>query len=173
MHSNSQLRRTGNKVLLKGGVLEDAITAAITAMNEPKTCSTTTLRRYLIDANKDKKEYQLGKRLLRWHYPGYAELVCWFGSSKSAQDWWGNQFSWLCRCATRVCPLDGAVTHQYVAKLDLKFGFLQTTGAVLLEKGVFWSCCDSLQLVTFGNEDGRKLLVSVPSGSSEENPDQV
>lgn len=60
----SQLKRTGNKVLLKGGVLEDAITAAITAMNEPKTCSTTTLRRYLIDANKDKKEYQLGKRLL-------------------------------------------------------------------------------------------------------------
>lgn len=60
----SQLKRTGNKVLLKGGVLEDAITAAITAMNEPKTCSTTTLRRYLIDTNKDKKEYQLGKRLL-------------------------------------------------------------------------------------------------------------
>lgn len=60
----SQLKRTGNKVLLKGGVLEDAITAAITAMNEPKTCSTTTLRRYLIDANKDKKEYQLGKSLL-------------------------------------------------------------------------------------------------------------
>uniref|UniRef100_A0A3Q0RXX7 Heterochromatin protein 1-binding protein 3 n=1 Tax=Amphilophus citrinellus TaxID=61819 RepID=A0A3Q0RXX7_AMPCI len=51
-----QLKRTGNKVLLKGGTLEDAITAAITAMNEPKTCSTTTLRRYLLDANKDRKE---------------------------------------------------------------------------------------------------------------------
>uniref|UniRef100_H2TVG9 Heterochromatin protein 1-binding protein 3 n=1 Tax=Takifugu rubripes TaxID=31033 RepID=H2TVG9_TAKRU len=60
-----QLKRTGNKVLLKGGVLEDAITAAITAMNEPKTCSTTTLRRYLIDANKDKKEYQLVAHLRR------------------------------------------------------------------------------------------------------------
>ncbi|TKS70778.1 Heterochromatin protein 1-binding protein 3 [Collichthys lucidus] len=54
-----QLKRTGNQVLLKGGTLEDAITAAITAMNEPKTCSTTTLRRYLLDANKDRKEYQL------------------------------------------------------------------------------------------------------------------
>lgn len=57
----SQLKRTGNQILLKGGDLEDAITAAITAMNEPKTCSFTTLRRYLVDANKDRKEYQLGK----------------------------------------------------------------------------------------------------------------
>lgn len=60
----SQLKRTGNKVLLKGGALEDAIAAAITAMNEPKTCSTTILRRYLLDANKDRKQYQLGRRLV-------------------------------------------------------------------------------------------------------------
>ncbi|TMS18755.1 Heterochromatin protein 1-binding protein 3 [Larimichthys crocea] len=60
-----QLKRTGNQVLLKGGTLEDAITAAITAMNEPKTCSTTTLRRYLLDANKDRKEYQLVANLRR------------------------------------------------------------------------------------------------------------
>lgn len=60
-----QLKRTGNKVLLKGGALEDAITAAITAMNEPKTCSTTTLRKYLVDANKDRKEYQLVANLRR------------------------------------------------------------------------------------------------------------
>lgn len=58
----SQLKRTGSKVLLKGGALEDAIAAAITAMNEPKTCSTTILRRYLLDANKDRKQYQLGRR---------------------------------------------------------------------------------------------------------------
>lgn len=57
----SQLKRTGNKKLPKGGILEDAITVAITAMNEPKTCSTTSLRRYLVDANKDVKENQLGK----------------------------------------------------------------------------------------------------------------
>ncbi|XP_077583234.1 heterochromatin protein 1-binding protein 3 isoform X2 [Stigmatopora nigra] len=60
-----QLKRTGNQVLLKGGTLEDAILAAITAMNEPKTCSTTTLRKYLVDANKDTKEYQLVANLRR------------------------------------------------------------------------------------------------------------
>ncbi|XP_034021748.1 heterochromatin protein 1-binding protein 3 isoform X2 [Thalassophryne amazonica] len=60
-----QLKRVGSKVLMKGGALEDAITAAITAMNEPKTCSTTTLRKYLVDANKDKKEYQLVAHLRR------------------------------------------------------------------------------------------------------------
>ncbi|XP_022617199.1 heterochromatin protein 1-binding protein 3 isoform X2 [Seriola dumerili] len=60
-----QLKRTGNQVLLKGSTLEDAITAAITAMNEPKTCSTNTLRKYLLDANKDRKEYQLVANLRR------------------------------------------------------------------------------------------------------------
>ncbi|XP_037634767.1 heterochromatin protein 1-binding protein 3 isoform X1 [Sebastes umbrosus] len=60
-----QLKRSGNQVLLKGSNMEDAITAAITAMNEPKTCSTTTLRRYLVDANKDRKEYQLVASLRR------------------------------------------------------------------------------------------------------------
>ncbi|XP_061742246.1 heterochromatin protein 1-binding protein 3 isoform X2 [Nerophis ophidion] len=60
-----QLKRTGNQVLLKGGALEDAILAAITAMNEPKTCSTTTLRRHLLDVNKDTKEYHLVANLRR------------------------------------------------------------------------------------------------------------
>ncbi|KAM4613339.1 heterochromatin protein 1-binding protein 3 isoform 1-T1 [Polymixia lowei] len=60
-----QLKRTGDKVLLKGGALEDAITTAITAMNEPKTCSTTTLRKYLIGNNKDSKEYRLVANLKR------------------------------------------------------------------------------------------------------------
>ncbi|XP_054639407.1 heterochromatin protein 1-binding protein 3 [Dunckerocampus dactyliophorus] len=60
-----QLKRAGNQVPLKGGALEDAILAAITAMNEPKTCSFTTLRRYLLDANKDIKEYQLVANLRR------------------------------------------------------------------------------------------------------------
>ncbi|KAM9759510.1 heterochromatin protein 1-binding protein 3 isoform 1-T1 [Menidia menidia] len=60
-----QLRRPGNKTLPKGGILEDAITVAITAMNEPKTCSTTSLRKYLIDANKDMRENQLVANLRR------------------------------------------------------------------------------------------------------------
>ncbi|XP_033994847.1 heterochromatin protein 1-binding protein 3 isoform X2 [Trematomus bernacchii] len=58
-----QLKR--NQVLPKGNNFEDAITAAVTAMNEPKTCSTTTLRKYLVDANKDRKEYQLVASLRR------------------------------------------------------------------------------------------------------------
>uniref|UniRef100_A0A3B4Y804 Heterochromatin protein 1-binding protein 3 n=1 Tax=Seriola lalandi dorsalis TaxID=1841481 RepID=A0A3B4Y804_SERLL len=64
-NSEKCLKRTGNQVLLKGSTLEDAITAAITAMNEPKTCSTNTLRKYLLDANKDRKEYQLVANLRR------------------------------------------------------------------------------------------------------------
>uniref|UniRef100_A0A3B4AFU2 Heterochromatin protein 1-binding protein 3 n=1 Tax=Periophthalmus magnuspinnatus TaxID=409849 RepID=A0A3B4AFU2_9GOBI len=55
-----QLKRPGNKIQLKGSTLDDAIVAAITAMNEPKTCSTTTLRKHLVDANKDRKEHILG-----------------------------------------------------------------------------------------------------------------
>lgn len=105
----SQLKRTGNKVLLKGGVLEDAITAAITAMNEPKTCSTTTLRRYLIDANKDRKQYQLGKRLLFCNHfmvPGTGNVYL-FGAANA--------------CATYICPLGGTVAF-YV-----KYGFLKKT----------------------------------------------
>lgn len=34
---------------------------AIVAMNEPKTCSTTTLRKFLLETNKDSMEYRVGK----------------------------------------------------------------------------------------------------------------
>ena len=47
-------------MLLAGGALEDAISAAIIAMNEPKTCSTTTLRKYLCHANEDSTETRIG-----------------------------------------------------------------------------------------------------------------
>ncbi|KAK7912535.1 hypothetical protein WMY93_012746 [Mugilogobius chulae] len=60
-----QLKRPGNQIKLKGSTLEDAIVAAITAMNEPKTCSTTTLRKHLVDANKDRKEHILVSSLKR------------------------------------------------------------------------------------------------------------
>uniref|UniRef100_W5K6Q5 Heterochromatin protein 1-binding protein 3 n=1 Tax=Astyanax mexicanus TaxID=7994 RepID=W5K6Q5_ASTMX len=43
-----QLKKSGNKVLLGGGLLEDAIVAAITAMNEPKSCSISTLRNLML-----------------------------------------------------------------------------------------------------------------------------
>lgn len=59
-----QLKRGGNKPQPKGSVLEEAITVAITAMNEPKTCSTTLLRKHLLDSHKDVKEHHLSKSVL-------------------------------------------------------------------------------------------------------------
>lgn len=58
-----QLKRNGNKVLLHGKGMEDAIAVAITAMNEPKTCSITTLRRYLVDSNKYRTENHICESL--------------------------------------------------------------------------------------------------------------
>uniref|UniRef100_A0A8C8IVE3 Heterochromatin protein 1-binding protein 3 n=2 Tax=Oncorhynchus TaxID=8016 RepID=A0A8C8IVE3_ONCTS len=60
-----QLKREGGKFLLKGGPLEDAIMTAIVAMNEPKTCSTTTLRKFLLETNKDSMEYRVVNSLKR------------------------------------------------------------------------------------------------------------
>ncbi|XP_014872737.1 heterochromatin protein 1-binding protein 3 isoform X2 [Poecilia latipinna] len=60
-----QLKRAAKESQLKGSTLEDAITVAITAMNEPKTCSTTSLRKYLVDSNKDVKENLLVASLRR------------------------------------------------------------------------------------------------------------
>lgn len=60
-----QLKRSGNQIQLKGSTLDDAIVAAITAMNEPKTCSTTILRKHLLDVNKDRKEHILVSSLRR------------------------------------------------------------------------------------------------------------
>lgn len=57
-----QLKRNGNKVLLQGRGMEDAIAVAITAMNEPKTCSITTLRRYLVDSKKYRTENHICER---------------------------------------------------------------------------------------------------------------
>jgi len=41
-----------------GGLLEDAVVAAITAMNEPKTCSITILRKFLME-KQDQKSVSL------------------------------------------------------------------------------------------------------------------
>ncbi|XP_038147154.1 heterochromatin protein 1-binding protein 3 [Cyprinodon tularosa] len=60
-----QLKRAAKEAQLKGSMLEDAITVAITAMNEPKTCSTTSLRKYLVDSNKHVKENLLVANLRR------------------------------------------------------------------------------------------------------------
>ncbi|KAG7478453.1 hypothetical protein MATL_G00080800 [Megalops atlanticus] len=60
-----QLKRSGDKPLLKGGALEDAILTAITAMNEPKSCSIALLRKFLMETNKDSKAYMLVSNLKR------------------------------------------------------------------------------------------------------------
>ncbi|KAJ8391175.1 hypothetical protein AAFF_G00096040 [Aldrovandia affinis] len=60
-----QLKRSGDKHLLKGGALEDAVLTAITAMNEPKSCSTTLLRKFLVESHKDIKAYMLVNNLKR------------------------------------------------------------------------------------------------------------
>ncbi|XP_062821835.1 heterochromatin protein 1-binding protein 3 isoform X2 [Anolis carolinensis] len=44
-----QLKRSGEKPLLGGSLMEDAILSAIAAMNEPKTCSTTALKKYVLE----------------------------------------------------------------------------------------------------------------------------
>ncbi|XP_047439738.1 heterochromatin protein 1-binding protein 3 isoform X2 [Mugil cephalus] len=83
-----QLKRTGNKVLLKGGPLEDAIAAAITAMNEPKTCSTTILRKYLLDANQDRKKYHLAnlrRTLTKCKVLGWMEQITGHGFTGTYQ----------------------------------------------------------------------------------------
>ncbi|KAK0130553.1 Heterochromatin protein 1-binding protein 3 [Merluccius polli] len=54
-----QLKRAGDKVLLSGGPLEDAISTAIIAMNEPKTCSTNKLLSYLCHAHQDSSETRI------------------------------------------------------------------------------------------------------------------
>ncbi|KAL0978499.1 hypothetical protein UPYG_G00171300 [Umbra pygmaea] len=60
-----QLKREGGKFLLKGGALEDAIMTAIVSMNEPKTCSITILRKFLLETNKDSMEYRVVNNLKR------------------------------------------------------------------------------------------------------------
>ncbi|KAK2507331.1 hypothetical protein MC885_005980, partial [Smutsia gigantea] len=43
------LKKSGEKPLLGGSLMEYAILSAIAAMNEPKTCSTTALKKYVLE----------------------------------------------------------------------------------------------------------------------------
>uniref|UniRef100_A0A3Q2PGA3 Heterochromatin protein 1-binding protein 3 n=1 Tax=Fundulus heteroclitus TaxID=8078 RepID=A0A3Q2PGA3_FUNHE len=80
-----QLKRTAKDAQLKGSTLEDAITVAITAMNEPKTCSTTSLRKFLVDSNKDVKENLLGKTLTKCKVLGWMEQITGHGFTGTYQ----------------------------------------------------------------------------------------
>ncbi|XP_076862966.1 heterochromatin protein 1-binding protein 3 [Brachyhypopomus gauderio] len=84
-----QLKRSGNKVLLGGGLLEDAVVAAITAMNEPKCCSISTLRKFLVESSKDKNIYlllaNLKRTLQRCKMMGWMEQITGHGLSGTYQ----------------------------------------------------------------------------------------
>lgn len=84
-----QLKKAGNKVLLGGGLLEDAIVAAITAMNEPKTCSITILRKFLMERKKEQNNYfvvsNLKRTLQKCKMMGWMEQISGHGLSGSYQ----------------------------------------------------------------------------------------
>lgn len=81
-----QLKKSGDK---PATVLEDAIVTAIIAMNEPKSCSITTLRKFLIQNHKDKKEHhilaQLKRTLKKGKTMGWIEQITGQGLSGSYQ----------------------------------------------------------------------------------------
>uniref|UniRef100_A0A8C1QKY5 Heterochromatin protein 1-binding protein 3 n=1 Tax=Cyprinus carpio TaxID=7962 RepID=A0A8C1QKY5_CYPCA len=84
-----QLKKAGNKVLLGGGLLEDAVVAAITAMNEPKTCSITILRKFLVERQKAQNNYfvvsNLKRTLQKCKMMGWMEQISGHGLSGSYQ----------------------------------------------------------------------------------------
>uniref|UniRef100_A0A8C1PKV9 Heterochromatin protein 1-binding protein 3 n=2 Tax=Cyprinus carpio TaxID=7962 RepID=A0A8C1PKV9_CYPCA len=84
-----QLKKAGNKVLMGGGLLEDAIVAAITAMNEPKTCSITILRKFLVERQKEQNNYffvsNLKRTLQKCKMMGWMEQISGHGLSGSYQ----------------------------------------------------------------------------------------
>uniref|UniRef100_A0A9J7Y5C6 Heterochromatin protein 1-binding protein 3 n=1 Tax=Cyprinus carpio carpio TaxID=630221 RepID=A0A9J7Y5C6_CYPCA len=84
-----QLKKAGNKVLIGGGLLEDAIVAAITAMNEPKTCSITILRKFLVERQKEQNNYffvsNLKRTLQKCKMMGWMEQISGHGLSGSYQ----------------------------------------------------------------------------------------
>uniref|UniRef100_H3BEL5 Heterochromatin protein 1-binding protein 3 n=1 Tax=Latimeria chalumnae TaxID=7897 RepID=H3BEL5_LATCH len=74
-----QLKRVGDKPLLGGGPFEDAILSAITAMNEPKTSSTTALKKYVVEnfpAPKNNLQvHMLKKTLQKCEKNGWMEQI--------------------------------------------------------------------------------------------------
>ncbi|TRY57407.1 hypothetical protein DNTS_026602, partial [Danionella cerebrum] len=82
-----QLKKAGNKVLMGGALLEDAIVAAITAMNEPKTCSTVILRKFVLDKEKNfsLQVANLKRTLQKCKMMGWMEQISGHGLSGSYQ----------------------------------------------------------------------------------------
>ncbi|XP_032903948.1 heterochromatin protein 1-binding protein 3 isoform X1 [Amblyraja radiata] len=84
-----QLKKTGDKPLLSGGPFEDAILSAITAMNEPKTCSTTALKKYVLEkvpaTNSNFQMHMLKRTLQKCEKNGWIEQISGKGFSGSFQ----------------------------------------------------------------------------------------
>ncbi|OCT56943.1 hypothetical protein XELAEV_18004182mg [Xenopus laevis] len=84
-----QLKRAGDKPLLVGGAFEDAILAAITAMNEPKTCSTTAIKKYVLEnhpgVNSSFQVHLLKRTLQKCEKNGWLEQISGKGFSGTYQ----------------------------------------------------------------------------------------
>ncbi|XP_075046911.1 heterochromatin protein 1-binding protein 3 [Mixophyes fleayi] len=84
-----QVKRAGDKPLLSGGLFEDAILSAITAMNEPKTCSTTAIKRYVLEnhpgVNSSFQVHLLKRTLQKCERNGWMEQISGKGFSGTYQ----------------------------------------------------------------------------------------
>ncbi|KAM8927293.1 heterochromatin protein 1-binding protein 3 isoform 2-T2 [Pelodytes ibericus] len=84
-----QLKRAGDKPLLSGGLFEDAILSAITAMNEPKTCSTTAIKKYVLEnhpgVNSSFQVHLLKRTLQKCEKNGWMEQISGKGFSGTYQ----------------------------------------------------------------------------------------
>ncbi|MEE6482366.1 hypothetical protein FKM82_013230 [Ascaphus truei] len=84
-----QLKRSGDKPLLVGGAFEDSILAAITAMNEPKTCSTTAIKKYVLEnhpgVNSSLQVHLLKRTLQKCEKNGWMEQISGKGFSGTYQ----------------------------------------------------------------------------------------
>ncbi|XP_033015249.1 heterochromatin protein 1-binding protein 3 isoform X3 [Lacerta agilis] len=84
-----QLKKSGEKPLLGGSLMEDAILSAIAAMNEPKTCSTTALKRYVLEnhpgSNSSFQVHLLKRTLQKCEKYGWMEQISGKGFSGTFQ----------------------------------------------------------------------------------------
>ncbi|XP_048206373.1 heterochromatin protein 1-binding protein 3 isoform X5 [Perognathus longimembris pacificus] len=84
-----QLKKSGEKPLLGGSLMEYAILSAIAAMNEPKTCSTTALKKYILEnhpgTNSNYQMHLLKKTLQKCEKNGWMEQISGKGFSGTFQ----------------------------------------------------------------------------------------
>ncbi|XP_032087622.1 heterochromatin protein 1-binding protein 3-like isoform X2 [Thamnophis elegans] len=84
-----QLKKSGEKPLLGGSLMEDAILSAIAAMNEPKTCSTTALKKYVLEkhpgTNSSFQVHLLKRTLQKCEKYGWMEQISGKGFSGTFQ----------------------------------------------------------------------------------------